>query len=348
MTTKPHLTSSLADLLALKQKGKQSIKLAKVEPMVQKKLDLSNHQMEMIWLEARDNQEYYLGLQKNNNNQLPWFRYIKKETQYSEFVMLTTKMAQALIDNIWTEDDGNRSLKEWVKDNYKRDILNGAWVPSDESIGIDLNGNVYNGRHRMTALVESGIEYPFYITFNALEQAKFTVDSGAKRTTAEKLKLVVDMPLGSKTSSFCKALMNSGEKNKFTETEIATFASQWQPLLAWVKEFVPNQKVEVQAAIAKAYLMFGPEKIEPFCRRLSNLTFSGETDPARALYVAMNRAKLQRNNTTGVAYQKTINSLVCLMEDAGIKKLYRNKKEDFFEWGNNWSIPSEAWWNTQK
>lgn len=345
MTTKPHQTSSLADLLQIKNKCKQPVKLAKVEPVVQKKLDLAKHQKELIWLEAAENRDHYLTLQRNDNNKLPWFRYIKKETQYSEFVMLTTEMAQALIDNIWSEDDGNRALKPWLKDNYKRDILNGNWVPSDESIGIDYNGHVYNGRHRMTALVESEIEYPFYITFNALEQAKFTVDSGAKRTSAEKLKLVIDMPLGNKTTSFCKALMNSGDKNRYTETEIAMFASQWQPLLAWVKEFIPAQRVEVQAAISKAYLMFGPEKIEPFCRRLSNLTFTGEDDPARALYVAMNRVKLQRNNGVGVAYQKTVNSLVCLLEDVGIKKLYRNKHEDFFEWGKDWTIPENAWWN---
>jgi uncharacterized protein (DUF427 family) len=348
MTTKPNQTSSLADLLALRNKGKQSIKLVNVEPLVQKKLVVANNQKELIWFEADENRNHYLKLQNADNNKNPWFRYIKKETQYSEFVMLTTAMAQELLDHIWTEDDGNRTLKVWLKDNYKRDILNGDWIPSDESIGIDVNGHVYNGRHRMTALVESEIEYPFYVTFNALEQAKFTVDSGAKRTAAEKLKLVIDTPLGSKTSSFCKALMNSGDNKRFTETEIALFASKWQPLLAWVKEFVPTQKVEVQAAIAKAYLLFGPEKIEPFCRRLSNLTFNGEDDPAKALYVSMNRARLQRNNATGVAYQKTINTLVCLLEDKGVKKLYTNKKKDFFEWNENWSAPKEAWWNSHK
>lgn len=135
----------------------------------------------MIWQEAVDNRDHYLLMQMEDEGRKPWFRYPKKPSQYSEFVMLNREMAQALLDAIWSEDEGNRHFKRALADGYKRDYLNERWIPSDESIGINISGEVYNGRHRLTALVESGKEWPMYITFNVLDEVKFVVDSGAKR-----------------------------------------------------------------------------------------------------------------------------------------------------------------------
>lgn len=325
--------------------AKQSVKLADVQLITSQKNQNSQKQKELIWKEAKENREFYLKKKRESNSGLPWFRHIKKETQYSEFVLLSPEMAQVILDNMWQEADGNRRMKEWLKDNYKRDILNENWIPSDESIGIDYDGVPYNGRHRMTALVESGCEYPFYITFNALKEAKFTVDSGAKRSPSEKLKLIVDTTLGNRTVSFCKAVMRGlGTRLRPTETEIAEFAHKWEPMLDWVSKNIPKQRAEVQAAIAKSYLWYGPELIEPFCERLTTLTFVEDGDPARALYIALQRHKLNRMNTDLVCYTKTLNSIHALIANKGVSRLYERKVEDIFEWQPNWELPNGSWW----
>lgn len=305
----------------------------------------SQRHKEMIWKEAKENRDYYLLKQMEDGEKHPWFFYVKKESQYSEFVMLDTRMGQALLDHIWTESEGNRRLKIWLKDGYKRDILNDRWIPSDEAIGIDYNGIVYNGRHRLTALVESGKEWPFYITFNALEEAKFTVDSGAKRNSSEKMRLVIDTRLGNRTSGFCKALMRGLQSRvRYTESEIVEFAHKWQPVIDWISQHLPSARAEVQAAVAKAYLYYGPEQVEPFCARLREIKFTEDGDPARALFVALQRAKVNRINQTLVAYKKTLNALDATVHKKTLAKLYESD-DDIFVWEDDWKVPKESWWH---
>jgi len=302
---------------------------------------------EMIFREADENRDHYLLKQLEDGEKLPWFRYVRKESQYSEFVMLTTEMAKAMLQSVWTETEGNRKLKVWLKDAYKRDIDNDRWIPSDESIGIDFNGVVYNGRHRLTALVESGKEWPFYVTFNCLEEAKFTVDSGAKRNSAEKLRLVIDTKLGNRTTGFCKAIMKGLQsKVRYTETEIAEFAHKWQDLIAWISSNLPVARAEVQAAIAKAYLWYGPEKIELFAERLREVKFTEDGDPARALYLALTKAKINRINVASVAYKKTLASVEATVTNKPLSRLYE-RDEDIFQWQEGWELPQGSWWEAQ-
>jgi hypothetical protein len=302
---------------------------------------------EMIFKEAKENRDYYLNRQFENQNKMPWFRYVRKESQYSEFVMLTANMANQLLNNIWTENDGNRKIKIDLKEAYKRDIENERWVPSDESIGVDYNGIVYNGRHRLTAMSEINKEWPFYITFNALEEAKFTVDSGAKRNSAEKLRLIIDAKLGNRTTGFCKCIMNGLQnKQRYTETEVAEFAHKWEELILWVSNHLPLMKAEIQASIAKAYIWYGPEKIEPFCRRFRELRFNEDGDPARALYLVVQKAKNKVNQAFSV-YKKTLTAIEFVLND---KKLYRvcEKNQDIFYWEENWEVPQGSWWQRNK
>lgn len=308
---------------------------------------------ELIFKEAIENRDYYLSRQKEDAKQkedgqkVPWFCYVRKESQYSEFVMISSEMAESMLQSIWIETEGNRKLKTNLKDSYKRDIENGRWIPSDEAIGIDFKGVVYNGRHRLTALLESGKEWPFYVTFNCLEEAKFTVDSGAKRNSAEKLRLVIDTKLGNKTTGFCKALMK-GLQNKvrYTETEIAEFAYKWQDVINWISNNLPGYRVEVQAALAKAYLWYGPDKIQPFSERLREVKFTQDGDPAKLLYLALTKAKINRNYIALVAYKKTLASVEATMLDKSLSRLYE-RDEDIFQWKEGWELPPGSWWETQ-
>lgn len=344
--------TSVADLILARSRllEKPTIQLAKPAPKTHPvpipddPLIESTRHKEMIFQEGRENQDFYLKKQAETNGQLlPWFHFVKKESQYSEFVMLNTEMTKELLNAVWTVVDGNRNLKVPLKDAYKRDIENERWIPSDESIGIDYEHTVYNGRHRLTALLESGKEWPFYITFNALKEAKFTTDSGAKRNSNEKLRMVVDSKLGNRTTGFCKAIMRGVQSRvRYSEIEIAEFAHKWQSLITWIGEHLPAARAEVQAALAKAYLFYGPEKIEPFCQRLREVKFTEDSDPARALFFTLQRSKVNRTNVTLVAYKKTLQAIDCIINNKGLNRVFE-KDDDIFSWQSGWELPVEAW-----
>ena len=105
---------------------------------------------EEICKQSKANQKYYTRQDCNR----PWFSFPRTSSQYSEYVMVTGAMAKTCLENIWSEEEGNRRLDRSTIDKYKRDMLSGSWIPTDEAIGIDYKGKVYNGRHRLTAIKE--------------------------------------------------------------------------------------------------------------------------------------------------------------------------------------------------
>lgn len=306
------------------------------QQIVNDAMSKSDKQKENILASALENKKYYLQQQAATSQ--VWFKNTKHEYQYSEFVMITPEMAKDMLDNLWNKDEGNREKKPLLIEAYKRDISNDHWIPTDEAIGINLSKEVYNGQHRLWAIHDSGKSMPMYITWNVLDEAKFFVDTGAIRNISEKLRMVIDPMLGNRTSGFCKAIMRGlNPKVKFTGADIAEFATKYQNLINWVAKHYPIGRAEVQAVLAKAYLWYGPELIEPFCDRLRNIRFT-ENDPARALYVSLQASKKNSNNTVLVSYRKALNAIDALINNKSLNRVFE-KNVDIFEWLPGWEIP---------
>ncbi len=314
-------------------------------------LNRSEEVRKEIWRSAEENRRYYHQQLTLDTHPKPWFHYLKQRFQYAEFIMIDPDMAQALLQSQVLKDgsSANRKIKGWLLEEYKRDFVSGRWIPSDEGIGINLSGCLFNGQHRLTAIVETGISYPLWITFNVLDEAKFVTDSGAKRTTSEKLQMVVDTKLGGRVAGMLKAIMRgTADRMKFSDPEVAEFAAKWEHVIAWVKDNVPALRAEVQAAIAKAYLWYGEEKIKPFCDRIANIQFDGDGDPAKALFVALQRAKVNRMNSVGVAYRKALAAIEADIEGRTIQKLQgASREQDIFVWLPGWELPPGAAYNQQ-
>ena len=71
------------------------------------------------------------------------------------------------------------------------------------------------------------------------------------------------------------------------------------------------------------------------------------SDPARALYLALSRAKINRINTELVAYKKTLAALDATVHSKQIQKLYE-RDEDIFQWQEGWELPPGSWWEEQQ
>lgn len=301
----------------------------------------SQKQRSIIWDQAKQNRDYYENAVRKDNSGKAWFLYPKHNFQYAEFVMMSPEMAEAMIPFLWTTDHGNRRLKRTLVETYCRDLENDRWVPSNEGIGISINGEVFDGQHRLNAVVAAKKEWPFWCTWNVLNEAKFVVDSGSKRSVSEKLSMIVTNKLSNRAAGMCKAMMRGiNPKVRFSETEIAEFAYKYEQVICWMSEVLPVARAEVQAACGKAYLwnIEHRDKLVAFCDRLREVTFNSEGDPAKALFMFLNRAKQSHNNVPLVCYKKTLAALNSYFNDKPLSKVLE-RDEDVFEWLPGWELP---------
>lgn len=285
----------------------------------------------IIWAEAKTNADFYVNAAAASGK--PWFQNVRKQCQYAEFVLLDSVMAEELLKY----NPHNRNMKVSLAATYSRDMENDNWIPSHEGIGINQSGNMFDGQHRVEAAVESRIPVPIWFVFNVLDAARFVTDSGAKRNVNEKLAMVCNSALNNRIAGFVKALMR-GTKVKFrhSEAEIALFAINYVNVINWIGQNLPKARADVQAAIAKYYLWYNTdkgklEKIKTFCQRVQEVQFSDENDPAKTLYLYLNRIKVSRTNEPVSIYKKTLAALEHAMKDTPCSKLYE-RSEDLFEW----------------
>jgi len=324
------------------QEKEVSIPAARVE-IAEDPMERSRRMREQIWKDATANAAYYEGMAKKDGYKKPWFQYVRKEYQYGEFILLTPEMAEELL----RFNPDNRNMKPWLTAAYKRDMDGDNWIPSHEAIGINLSGNMFDGQHRAEAVVEAKKAVPVWVVFNVLDEAKFVADSGAKRNVNEKLAMVCKVTLHNRTAGFIKAMMRGIKpKFKFSEAEIATFATQYANVIEWIGKYLPAARADVQAAIGKAFLWHGPEKLAAFCDRLRETQFTDSEDPAKTLYFYIQRLRAKKVNDPISTYKKTLAAIHHALEGTPCGKLYE-KNEDIFEWvvneeDNSYHLPEKV------
>ncbi len=317
-----------------------SIPAARVE-IPEDAMERSRRMREQIWQDAAVNAAFYEDAALKDELRKPWFHYLRKPFQYGEFVLLNPEMAEQLL----RYNPDNRNMKPFLTAAYKRDMDNDNWVPSHEGIGVNLSGNMFDGQHRAEAVVEAKKAVPIWVVFNVLDEAKFVADSGAKRNVNEKLAMVCNTPLHNRTAGMVKAMMRGmAPRFKFSEAEIATFAVQHQEVIGWIGKYLPVSRADVQAALGKAYLWYGPAKLEAFCDRLREVQFTDDDDPAKTLYFFLQRLKSSKANNPISTYKKTLAAIEHALAGTPCSKLYE-KNEDVFEWDidaeGNYHVPKK-------
>ena len=92
-------------------------------------------------------------------------------------------------------NEGNRRLDMATVASYTRDMLEGRWISAaDQPLHFDVDGNLLNGQHRLSALVAADIERPgfrlvFTVVTGLAAAARRVFDTHRHRDTGQELAL---------------------------------------------------------------------------------------------------------------------------------------------------------------
>jgi len=106
---------------------------------------------------------------------------LKEET--SCFEVITPDMAVVMLEN---RLDGQRKIREVSVSKYAEEMRLGKWTLSPDAITL-INGKLGNGRHRLSAIIQSGISQKFLVLRASDEHIIDNVDSGMGRSVADVL-----------------------------------------------------------------------------------------------------------------------------------------------------------------
>lgn len=118
-------------------------------------------------------------------------------------------VSPALAETWLSRNPNNRNLRKAVVDGYARDMEAGRWRLNGETVKFSAMGQLYDGQHRLNAVVQSGTTVPMVVIRGLGDDVMPTVDAGAKRSYSDALKL-------------------SGEENTSTLAAVARRAVMWE------------------------------------------------------------------------------------------------------------------------
>jgi hypothetical protein len=311
---------------------------------------------------AKANQQFYLEFEECDSTTecKPWIHFPKTDEIYGELVFVTPRMALTILSR-YNIQNRNKIRKQLEK--YTRDMLDGNWYETGESVQFDIYGWLFDGQHRLYAILCAAIAAQaagtlfegaaLFCVWNVPPEARLVTDSGSNRSEATKIEFIfgddVAIPRSSRVRQFfaiCRSLI-MGIKDRrnvvLSHSELAFFGDKYGTVIGQVMQDLGGlahahgiKRADVIAALAKSYLWYGREKIFPFADRLGHIRFEGETDPAYLLY------KLVKGNKADgvVLYRKTLSAVEYFLGGNNIKKL--RETNDLFEWEKEWALPFDA------
>lgn len=107
-----------------------------------------------------------------------------------EIVAIDPEFAQALLDTMVI----NRGLKKKTKDGMVREMHAGQFPFCADPIRINDRGELDDGEHRLTAIVESGTTQNMLIAWGMAPENRIRYDSGTSRRPGDQVRIVLKRP----------------------------------------------------------------------------------------------------------------------------------------------------------
>ncbi len=147
--------------------------------------------------------------------------------------------------NLLSKNGNIRKLDpKHVKSLYN-EMAKGNWQISNDAIVVDENGQLKNGQHRLTALVEYGQPLPFLVLYDSEVGADRIMDSGNKRSHQDVISKYTNKNLRrivTTTKGFIYSLKDYRRfKNElvFTNSEFEDYFLNNQATLEYMAMFIP-------------------------------------------------------------------------------------------------------------
>ena len=233
---------------------------------------------------------------------------------------ITPELAQALLER----NEDNRSISQRRVAMFAHDMATGAWRLNNNAIGIGPEGQVWDGQHRLLAVVMAGVTIRMLV-FGLELSARPTIDQGRPRSVGDNLRILDGEEHGGRIMHWLNAIETIEARRgpslsyAVTRTRLATFD-------AGVRYFLehpparPFYRAAILGAFVFAFRTYSAQT-KLFARGYTTGAELAANSPVLALrdYVA-DHSRI-RSDSSRVISLKTLRCLEAHIADETIDKL---------------------------
>jgi len=252
-------------------------------------------------------------------------------TPTSRFVVMT----KAVVDCLLAANTDNRHVRGAQVDFLVRQLTEASWTVTNQGIGVDVNGVLIDGQHRLLALRKAGYPPVTMLVVTGLPpEARTAVDIGAKRTMRDLFQFAFEHH---ETTAKMIAVTRFWGAVSNNQRGGAPAAPTPHQLFAWYEELATPLKdvldvqgssrvaVPVLAAIVFRLHLF-PQDARPLMF-LEKVITGADLEAASPVLTLRNWLNSPSNGGGGRSladerYDKTASALVAYLENRPLARLY--------------------------
>ena len=211
------------------------------------------------------------------------------------YELVTPEMAAA-----WLGRNTNNRHKRIARiERLARKLLAGRWTVTHQGVAIGADGTLYDGQHRLEAIVRSGVAVWMLVVRNLSPEARGDIDTGEKRLTNDNLAIVDGTPISNADAAIANTLrfmlFSDGTGCRPCEVdEMRDILARFSPGVAAIKRAMPTNAKSISIAPVVAAFVFAhvvaPDAIEKMAAQLHSGAGLQSGDPILALRNALTGA----------------------------------------------------------
>ncbi len=246
------------------------------------------------------------------------------------------KATKPLVDGLLAANTSNRNIRASHVSYLQSELINHRYVLTNQGIGLDVDGVLIDGQHRLLAIRNAG--YPavdLLIVYGLPRAARAAVDLGIKRTYLDLMHFAFDRP--DATSSMLATArfwgmrelgLNTNGKRKPTGEDLLGWYEFLLPALKRIHQIglVSRLSAPVLAAVCHR-LTHRPDDSRPllFVEQLISGANLDIHSPALKLRTWLAVNKGGGSEVQNEKFDRTATALIAYLEDRTVDKLYARK-----------------------
>jgi hypothetical protein len=227
---------------------------------------------------------------------------------------ITPEIAEALLER----NHNNRKMKSGKIAEYARDMITGKWDPDASDIKVDRRGDLLDGQNRLAACLKARVPFPTLLRTGLSPETKMHVDTGAKRTASEALKM---HGVGGYHAAIAAAInwrFRISERREFfdarrgfdarplitlTHEEMIGFLQQHPAIEKFavdaqrIRDRIPVMPISVILAVLSMAAEVDESAVVDFVYKVTHSEYGGPGDPIQALFEYAARTRFNKQNS---------------------------------------------------
>lgn len=138
----------------------------------------------------------------------------------------------------------NRPIAKDRVELYARDMVAGAWRINNQGIALGADGRLYDGQHRLMAVLRAGLPVKMAIVRGLEPEARTTIDQGRVRSIGDNLKLMDGFPHGRRVVAWLRAAeaLTPRRAKQLSHAMVVEMMACYGTSIAWLLDNGPKAR----------------------------------------------------------------------------------------------------------